>query len=164
MPTEIDGIYNLAFGDIIENGEIDDYCITDNGDRNKILATVFDVVNTYTARYPERMIYFRGSTIERTRLYRIAIGLNLEELSRVFDIYRSLPYKKKTIKAPNMSYKEIFLNCDMKKRESKVKTPWGHELTLTVDEELNKLKGKVLAPKKLDEANKRLRRMKGFPK
>lgn len=52
----------------------------------------------------------------------------------------------------------------MKKRESKVKTPWGHELTLTVDEELNKLKGKVLAPKKLEEAKKRLRRMKGLPK
>jgi hypothetical protein len=46
----------------------------------------------------------------------------------------------------------------------KVKTPWGHELTLTVDENLNKLKGKVLAPKKLEEANKHLRRMKGFPK
>lgn len=87
MRTEIDRVYNLAFGDVVENGEIDDYSITDNGDRNKILATVFDVVNTYTLRYPERFIYFRGSTSERTRLYRIAIGLNLEELSRVFDIF-----------------------------------------------------------------------------
>jgi hypothetical protein len=90
MPTEMQGIYNLAFGDIMENGEIDDYCITDNGDRNKILATVFDVVNTYTAKYPERMIYFRGSTKERTRLYRIAIGINLEELARIFDIYTEI--------------------------------------------------------------------------
>lgn len=63
-----------------------------------------------------------------------------------------------------MTSGEIYVNCGMKKRESKVKTPWGHELTLTVDEDLNKLKGKVLAPKKLEEANKRLRRMKGFPK
>jgi hypothetical protein len=101
MPTIIEGVYNFAFGDIMENSEIDDYCITDNGDRNKILATVFDVVSTYTLRYPERMIYFRGSTRERTRLYRIAIGLNLEELSRVFDIYgeiaeddRFYPFRK----------------------------------------------------------------------
>lgn len=101
MPTEINDVYNLAFGDIMENGEIDDYCITNNGDRNKILATVFDVVNTYTSRYPERMIYFRGSTKERTRLYRIAIGLNLEELSRIFEIYaeieeddRFIPFRK----------------------------------------------------------------------
>jgi hypothetical protein len=48
----------------------------------------------------------------------------------------------------------------MKNREFKVKSPWGHELTLTVDERLNKLKGKILAPKKLEEANKHLRRMK----
>ena len=34
------------------------------------------------------------------------------------------------------------------------------EVTLTVDENLNKLKGKILAPKKLAEANKSLRRLK----
>jgi hypothetical protein len=63
-----------------------------------------------------------------------------------------------------MTSVDFFVNCGMKKKESKVKTPWGHELTLTVDEDLNKLKGKVLAPKKLEEANKRLRRIKNFPK
>jgi hypothetical protein len=68
MRTEIDRVYNLAFGDVMENGEIDDYSITDNGDRNKILATIFDVVNTYTVRFPGRLIYFKGSTRERTRL------------------------------------------------------------------------------------------------
>ncbi|HZE84578.1 MAG TPA: hypothetical protein VE035_09725 [Puia sp.] len=36
------------------------------------------------------------------------------------------------------------------------------EVTLTVDENLNKLKGKVLAPKKLAAANKSLRRLKDF--
>lgn len=79
--------YNLAFGDVDENGELDDYKISDNGDRNKILATVFSVVNLYTKKYPERWIAFRGSTKERTRLYRIAIGLNIEELSQIFEIY-----------------------------------------------------------------------------
>jgi hypothetical protein len=85
----------------MENGEIDDYSITDNGDRNKILATIFDVVNTYTVRFPGRLIYFKGSTRERTRLYRIAIGLNFEELSQVFDIFveieegdRFIPFRK----------------------------------------------------------------------
>ena len=34
------------------------------------------------------------------------------------------------------------------------------EVTLTVDENLNKLKGKVLAPKKLAAANKSLKRLK----
>jgi hypothetical protein len=34
------------------------------------------------------------------------------------------------------------------------------EMTLTMDENLNKLKGRVLALKKLDAANKALRRLK----
>ena len=34
------------------------------------------------------------------------------------------------------------------------------EVTLTVDENLNKLKGKILAPSKLDAANKALSRLK----
>lgn len=85
--TELDNVYNLAFGDIDENDEIDDYRISDNGDRNKILATVVYVVGLYTEKYPDRLILFRGSTKERTRLYRMVIGINLEELSEKFDIY-----------------------------------------------------------------------------
>lgn len=87
IPTELPDVYNLAFGDIKEEGEIDDYSISDNGDRNKILATLAKVVELYTDKYPERWIYFRGSTMERTRLYRMAVGLNLEELSEKFEIY-----------------------------------------------------------------------------
>ncbi|HEX9510086.1 MAG TPA: hypothetical protein VF939_06355 [Puia sp.] len=52
----------------------------------------------------------------------------------------------------------------MKKIEEKTTTLWGREFTITVDEDLNKLKGRILAPKKLEEANKRLRRMKSLPK
>ena len=85
--TELGNVYNLAFGDVDENGDLDDCRISDNGDRNKILATVFYVVDTYTKKYPERWIFFSGSTKERTRLYRIAVGLNLEELSQIFEIY-----------------------------------------------------------------------------
>lgn len=85
--TELENVYNLAFGDINDDGEIDDYSISDNGDRNKILATIVNVVDDYTKKYPERWIIFRGSTKERTRLYRMAIGINLKELSVKFDIY-----------------------------------------------------------------------------
>ena len=87
MPTEITGIYNLAFGDINQDGEIDDYSISNNGDRNKVLATVAYAVEVYLNKYPDRWIYFKGSTSERTRLYRMAIGINLEELTLKFRIY-----------------------------------------------------------------------------
>ena len=82
--TEIPGFFNLAFGDVDENGEIDDYSISDNGDRNKVLATVAYAVEIYLNKYPEKWVYFKGSTQERTRLYRMAVGLNLEELSLSF--------------------------------------------------------------------------------
>jgi hypothetical protein len=85
--TKMEQVYNLAFGDLTEDGEIDDLIISDNGDRNKVLATVVKVVNDYTRKYPYRLIFFRGSTHERTMLYRMAVGLNLEELSVHFDIY-----------------------------------------------------------------------------
>jgi hypothetical protein len=98
--TELENVYNLAFGDIDENGEINDYSISDNGDRNKILATVVNAVDDYTKKHPEHWKLFRGSTGERTRLYRMAIGLNLEELSLKFDIYafdqeELIPFSKK---------------------------------------------------------------------
>lgn len=76
-----------GLGDIDENGEIDDYSISDNGDRNKILATVANAVEIYLTKYPDRWVYFKGSTQERTRLYRMAVGLNFEELSLKYEIY-----------------------------------------------------------------------------
>lgn len=89
-PTHWGNVYNLAFGDITEGGDIDDFKISDNGDRNKILATVVKVVEIYTNKYPERWIYFTGSTDQRTRLYRIAVSLHLEELSIFFEIFAEI--------------------------------------------------------------------------
>jgi hypothetical protein len=86
-PMEMANVYFLAFGNIISDSKIDDYSVSDNGDRNKILATVAEAVDSYTKRYPSRILYFTGSTKERTRLYRMAIGLNLEELSLTYEIY-----------------------------------------------------------------------------
>lgn len=40
---------------------------------------------------------------------------------------------------------------------------FNKEVTITIDENLNKLKGKVLAPKKLEQANKQLRKLKSLP-
>ncbi len=41
----------------------------------------------YTMAYPERWVYFEGSTAARTRLYRMAISLNFDELSSHLDIF-----------------------------------------------------------------------------
>jgi hypothetical protein len=85
--TKATGVYSLAFGNLRENGSIDDITTNDNKDRDKILATVAATVYDFTKRYPGRYVFFTGSTAERTRLYRMALTLNYEELNEIFDIW-----------------------------------------------------------------------------
>ena len=87
MATSDPSIYNLAFGDLLADGSVDDHIKNNNKDRNKILSTVAATVYEFTARYPEKWIFFTGSTDERTRLYRMALTINFEELKNDFDIY-----------------------------------------------------------------------------
>jgi len=54
----------------------------------------------------------------------------------------------------------MFNFIDMKKVFKSKSDLFNQVVTYTVDENLNKLKGKVLAPKKLAEANKLLRKLK----
>ncbi len=87
IATSDPSIYNLAFGDLLQDGGVDDHIRNDNNDRNKILATVAATVYEFTARYPDKHVFFTGSTPERTRLYRMAITINLKELKESFEIY-----------------------------------------------------------------------------
>lgn len=80
-------IFNLAFGNVNEDGSIDDLSRNDNGDRNKILATVIAIITQFTSLRPDSYIFIFGSTPARTRLYRMAISLNYEVLTKTFYIY-----------------------------------------------------------------------------
>lgn len=80
-------IYNLGFGDKLENGDINDHIRNNNQDRNKILATIAATVYEFTSKYPDKAVFFAGSTAERTRLYRMAITMNLEELNADFELF-----------------------------------------------------------------------------
>jgi len=92
--TQNDSIYNLAFGDksiVYINGKpketIDDLNESKNGDLDKILATVAMAVYEYTSIFPNRQIFFVGSDERRTRLYRMAITKNYNELNNDFIIF-----------------------------------------------------------------------------
>ena len=68
----VEGFFNLGFGDYNEEtNEIDDEVRSNNGDGQKLLATVVAT----------------GSTEARTRLYRMGISNNLEELKKDFYVY-----------------------------------------------------------------------------
>ena len=82
QPTNLKGVYNLAFGDKnSDTGQINDRIITDNGDRDKVLATVAATVYAFTDKYPDSWVYLTGSSKSRTRLYRMGIAKFFEELN-----------------------------------------------------------------------------------
>jgi len=86
--TNLKGVYNLGFGDKdLQTGEVDDRVISDNGDSQKVLATVAATVYAFTGKYPEAWIYATGSTKSRTRLYRIGLTNNFDEIIKDFEMY-----------------------------------------------------------------------------
>jgi hypothetical protein len=87
QPTNLKGVYNLAFGDKeLLTDEINDSVITNNGDSEKVLATVVSAVYAFTDKYPNAWIYATGSTKSRTRLYRIGLSKFLSEVEEDFEI------------------------------------------------------------------------------
>jgi hypothetical protein len=86
--TALKGFYNLAFGDKdLLTGEIDDNVVSNNGDSEKILATIVSSVYAFTDKENEAWVYATGSTPSRTRLYRMGITKYLEEVQQDFEIY-----------------------------------------------------------------------------
>ncbi len=83
---ESGAFYNLSFGDVGDDDEIDDLAVTDNKNSRKVLATVAFTVTSFLKFYPNRMIYVFGSTKARTRLYRMGISNNLEEFQEGFNV------------------------------------------------------------------------------
>lgn len=83
-----DNLYNLAFGDRNQTtGEIDDRIITDNGDSEKVLATVVAAVYAFCDRFPNAWIYATGSTAARTRLYKMGINKYFDIVQADFEIF-----------------------------------------------------------------------------
>ncbi len=80
-------LYNLSFGDLNPfTRQLDDKVITDNGDSEKVLATVVAAVYAFAGHYPDAWIYATGSTETRTRLYRKGINKYFDIVKEDFDI------------------------------------------------------------------------------
>jgi hypothetical protein len=86
--TNLKDMYNLAFGDKNpESGEIDDKTVSNNGDSEKVLATVVATVYAFSDKYPDSWIFATGSTKARTRLYRMGITRYIVEIKNDFEIF-----------------------------------------------------------------------------
>lgn len=86
--TNQSNVYNLAFGDKnAETGEIDDLVVSNNGDTEKVLATVASALYAFFDKHPDAFVYATGSTKARTRLYRMGISRFYEEMVQDFELY-----------------------------------------------------------------------------
>ena len=80
--------FNLAFGDWDEaKKRLNDLTVTNNNDREKVLATVAATVIEFLNHYPDMMIYAQGSTLSRTRLYQISISKQHHRIEQILNIY-----------------------------------------------------------------------------
>lgn len=85
--TNTPNLYNLAFGDKTKDGKLDDISISNNGDSEKVLATVISAVYAFFDKNPNCFLYATGSTKSRTRLYRIGITKFYDEMIEDFYLY-----------------------------------------------------------------------------
>lgn len=82
-----ENLFNLGFGDWNEELQgLDDSNRSNNGDRDKVLATVAFTALNFTGHFPGARIFAVGSTPARTRLYQMGIGDNLLEINEKLEI------------------------------------------------------------------------------
>jgi hypothetical protein len=92
--------YNLGFGDWdITEQIIDDTITTNNHDTEKVLASIAEVILTFTNHYPEAYIYVEATTRPRMRLYQMKINKYWAEIEVHFELFsiiedlNLIPYK-----------------------------------------------------------------------
>jgi len=103
------GFFNMGLGDLNpESAEVDYFSVSDNGDRNTILATVSEIIESFFELYPTHTIYFKGTSRSRTRLYQMAINHFYEELSERFHVLGELDDKMTRFKR-NTNYKSFLI-------------------------------------------------------
>lgn len=96
QPRNVNGAiyFNLTLADLNPyTGEMDDLVISDNKDRDKVLATVAATVMEFLRQFPGAKIVARGSTKSRTRLYQMAISINWHTISPVLQVFGFLNNK-----------------------------------------------------------------------
>jgi hypothetical protein len=158
-PFGAPGFYNLCFGDKNSvTGVIDDLVVTNNGDSKKVLATVASTLYTFTEAYPDALIFAKGATIARTRLYRMGIANNYDMIKNDFKILGSkngcwLPFQK-NIEFDQFLAKRGSIEEDVNKfvfMENKPTYGKG-AIIIGINPELDKYKDHPLFKKRADEA------------
>ena len=60
-PTVIPKIVNMGFGDLLDDGQVDDTARSNNGDIAKVLSTVIMILRDYLAQIPAKKFSSEGA-------------------------------------------------------------------------------------------------------
>jgi hypothetical protein len=80
-------VYNLAFGPLGENNEIDDVVKLNHKNHSKVFSTIVFEALTFLAEHPDRFLGIDGSNTARAYMYYRCIQNNYDFLSSHFLIY-----------------------------------------------------------------------------
>lgn len=112
-------LYNLSFGDWSDvKNALNDQCVSNNGDRDKVLVTVAHAVMNFMQHHPYAVLFARGSTAARTGLYQMGINKNWDRICSFYDVHGFLndkwePFERdKNYEAFTLSQRDnsVFLN------------------------------------------------------
>ena len=92
----------MGFGDLADDGGIDDNVRSNNGDIVKVLSTVMHIVKNFLNEPPKAKIAFVGSSPNRTALYRRILKTYYEAFSNEYVISALIQ--------ENDLYKEVLFN------------------------------------------------------
>ncbi len=84
--TDWPDFYILSLADLEPDGELNYLSARNNGDLERIMATVAQTLLAFFAHYPAAQVAFAGSTPSRTRLYQIVLARELQAASDKFVI------------------------------------------------------------------------------
>ena len=79
--------WNLAFGDVGADWEIDDKAKTNNNDVLKVLGTVAQAALIFSETYPNRSLMIFPVDEKRKRLYNLVFQRRLTEIQLIFHIF-----------------------------------------------------------------------------
>ena len=86
MLTGFENVFNLGFGDLEPDGEVNDVVVSDNKDGEKVLATIATSILMFFEAHPESIIYIEGRTAARARLFQMRIARHLDEVRAEFHV------------------------------------------------------------------------------
>jgi hypothetical protein len=107
-------IYNLGFGDLQDDGSIDDLIVSDNNDTEMVLSTIVRTIISFFEYRPEKTVLFLGSTESRTRLYQIIISKYIDEAKDTFQI-RGIRNNEVESFVKGVSYDAFLINLKITK-------------------------------------------------